>query len=441
MFSNADLRKLILPLVVEQSLVFAVGIADSMMVSYAGEAAMSGVSLVDMFTFLVNTVLAAVGTGGAVIVAQYIGNKDRERASLSASQLMTLAAVVSIFVMAFSLVFRHGIMTLFYGNIEEDVRQAALTYLLITALSYPFLGVYNAGAALFRSMGKTSKTMQVSMIMNLINVVGNFIGIFILKAGVVGVAVPTLLGRMFACFAMSYMAFNKENQVYVEWKSILQWNTEFVRRLAKIAIPNGIENGFFAMGKLLVTSIVSLFGTHQIAASAASLSVGTIAIIFCSANNLAMGTVIGQCVGAEEYDQAAYYTKKIMKVSYLGNITMTILMAVFLNQILGLYSLSEEAFRYCAILVTIHNVGSCFIHPSSFNLANALRATGDAKFTMYVGAISMIFFRVGVAWLFGIVLNFQIIGVWIAMMADWAFRSLCFSLRFRSGKWKNYRAI
>ena len=441
MFSNQDLLRLIAPLVVEQGLVFLVGIADSMMVSYAGEAAMSGVALVDMYTFLVNTVLAAVGTGGAVIVAQYIGNREHEKANHSASQLMLLAALISLAVMAFSVIFRRGILQLFYRSVEADVMEAAVLYLFVTALSYPFLGIYNSAAALFRSMGKTNRTMQVSMMMNLINVIGNAIGIFILHAGVLGVAVPTLISRIFAGLVMSGMAFGRKNQIYIEWRHILAWNRDSIHRILGIALPNGIENGFFALGRILVTAIVSLFGTSQIAASSASLSVGTIAIIICSANNLATTTVIGQCIGAEEYDQAAYYMKKIMAISYLGNITMTILMAVFMKQILGLYQLSAEGYEYCVILVTIHNVGSCFVHPTSFNLANALRATGDARYTMLVGTISMIFFRVGVAVLFGIVLDFQVIGVWIAMIADWSFRSLCFLLRYRSGKWRNYRAI
>lgn len=441
MFSDQDLYKLIVPLVIEQALAFFVGVADTMMVSYAGEAAMSGVSLVDMYTFLVSTLLAALGTGGAVVVSQYIGHRDQKQANESAGQLMLIAAVGSTLLMIFSLVLRVQIINLFYPNIEADVRAAAVRYIFITAFSYPFLGLYNASAALFRSMKKTTHTMIVSIIMNIINVVGNAIGIFILHAGVDGVAVPTLLSRMAACFLMTGMLFMKGQQIRVSFSSIFRVDKEHVRRVLHIAIPNSIENGLFALGRILVTSIVSLFGTHQIAASSAALSVGTIAIMVCSGNNLACVTVIGQCVGAGEYEQAKYYMKRILKISYLGNIAITIIMQIFLNQILGLYDLSGEAVRYAYILVTIHNVCACFIHPTSFNLANGLRATGDAAYTMKVGMVSMFIFRVGAAILFGIILNFQIIGVWMAMISDWTARSCAFIYRFKSGKWKEKRAI
>ena len=441
MFSDQDLYKLIVPLVIEQALAFFVGVADTMMVSYAGEAAMSGVSLVDMYTFLVSTLLAALGTGGAVVVSQYIGHRDQKQANESAGQLMLIAAVGSTLLMIFSLVLRVQIINLFYPNIEADVRAAAVRYIFITAFSYPFLGLYNASAALFRSMKKTTHTMIVSIIMNIINVVGNAIGIFVLHAGVDGVAVPTLLSRMAACFLMTGMLFMKGQQIRVSFSSIFRVDKEHVRRVLHIAIPNSIENGLFALGRILVTSIVSLFGTHQIAASSAALSVGTIAIMVCSGNNLACVTVIGQCVGAGEYEQAKYYMKRILKISYLGNIAITVIMQIFLNQILGLYDLSGEAVRYAYILVTIHNVCACFIHPTSFNLANGLRATGDAAYTMKVGMVSMFIFRVGAAILFGIILNFQIIGVWMAMISDWTARSCAFIYRFKSGKWKEKRAI
>ena len=441
MFSDQDLYKLIVPLVIEQALAFLVGVADTMMVSYAGEAAMSGVSLVDMYTFLVSTLLAALGTGGAVVVSQYIGHRDQKQANESAGQLMLIAFIGSAALMIFSLVLRAQIISLFYPSIEPDVRAAAVRYIFITAFSYPFLGLYNASAALFRSMKKTTHTMIVSIIMNIINVVGNAIGIFILHAGVDGVAVPTLLSRMAACFLMTGMLFMKGQQIRVSFSSIFRVDKEHVRRVLHIAIPNSIENGLFALGRILVTSIVSLFGTHQIAASSAALSVGTIAIMVCSGNNLACVTVIGQCVGAGEYEQAKYYMKRILKISYLGNIAITIIMQIFLNQILGLYDLSGEAVRYAYILVTIHNVCACFIHPTSFNLANGLRATGDAAYTMKVGMVSMFIFRVGAAILFGIILNFQIIGVWMAMISDWTARSCAFIYRFKSGKWKEKRAI
>ncbi len=441
MFSNQALKKLIIPLVIEQVLVMLVGMADTAMVSYAGEAAISGVALVDMFAYMIITILTAVATGGAVIVSQYLGSRDKENACRSASQLLTVTLLISLAITVICEVFHRGILQLFFGAIEPEVMEAASSYLVITALSFPFLSVYNSSAALFRSMEKTNVTMYVSLLMNAINVAGNAIGIFVLHAGVVGVAVPTLLSRVAAGLVMCALAFSRKNQVSVRFEQILAWDRACVRRILRIAVPNGIENGLFALGKVLVTSIVAMFGTAQIAANGVSNSVNQIAIIVVSAINLAMVTVVGQCVGANDYQAAQHYTKKLMKLSYLCTAVLGTAVCLCLPLLLQFYELSEETYRLTCILVVMHNLFAMALHPTSFNLSNSLRAAGDARFTMYVGIGSMLIFRLGTAVLFGIVLNMGIIGVWIAMGADWLARSAAFVLRYKSGRWKGFRAV
>lgn len=441
MFTNQALKKLIIPLVIEQVLVMLVGMADTAMVSYAGEAAISGVALVDMFAYMIITILTAVATGGAVIVSQYLGRRDKENACRSASQLLTVTLLISLAITAICEVFHLGILRLFFGAIEPEVMEAASAYLVITALSFPFLTVYNSSAALFRSMEKTNITMYVSLLMNAINVAGNAIGIFVLHAGVVGVAVPTLLSRVAAGLVMCALAFSRKNQVSVRFGQILAWDRACVRRILRIAVPNGIENGLFALGKVLVTSIVAMFGTAQIAANGVSNSVNQIAIIVVSAINLAMVTVVGQCVGANDYQAAQHYTKKLMKLSYLCTAVLGTAVCLCLPLLLQFYELSEETYRLTCILVVMHNLFAMALHPTSFNLSNSLRAAGDARFTMYVGIGSMLIFRLGTAALFGIVLNMGIIGVWIAMGADWLARSAAFVLRYKSGRWKGFRAV
>lgn len=441
MFTNQALKKLIVPLVVEQILVMLVGMADTAMVSYAGEAAISGVALVDMFAYMIITILTAIATGGAVIVSQYLGSKDRVKANLSASQLLTVTLLISLVITAICEVFHMGILRLFFGSIEADVMDAAAKYLVITAFSFPFLAVYNSSAALFRSMEKTNVTMYVSLLMNAINVVGNAIGIFVLKAGVAGVAVPTLLSRVVAGVLMTALAFISKNQVSVQAKNIFAWHKDTVGRILKIAVPNGIENGLFALGKVLVTSIVAMFGTTQIAANGVSNSVNQIAIIVVNAINLAMVTVVGQCVGANEYGQAQQYTKKLMKISYVATGILGVAVCLALPLLLQFYELSDETYQLTCILVVMHNLLAIALHPTSFNLANSIRAAGDVKYTMYVGIGSMVIFRLGAAVLFGIVLNMGIIGVWIAMGCDWLARSVAFVVRYKSGKWKEFRAV
>ncbi len=441
MFTRTDLKKLIFPLVIEQILVMLVGIADTVMVSYAGEAAISGVSLVDMINYLFITVFAAIATGGAVIVAQYLGSGDTASAGRSASQLYTLAGLISLACAAVCLAFHRGILSVLFGAIEPDVMEAAVLYFVITALSFPFLGLYNAGAALFRTMQKTDATMYVSLLMNAVNVAGNAIGIFVLHAGVLGVAVPTLLSRIVAAAAMTALARSERNPIFIRWREVFRWEGDTIRRILRIAVPNGVENGLFALGKVLVVSIIALFGTTQIAANGVANSIDQIAIVVVSAINLAMVTVVGQCVGAGEYGQAQRYTKTLMRVSYLATAALGAAVVACLPVLRGFYDLSDETWTLSCILIVMHNVLAALLHPTSFNLSNTLRAAGDVNYTMYVGIASMVVFRLGSAVLFGIVLDLGVIGVWIAMGMDWLARSIAFAVRYKSGKWKRFRAI
>lgn len=441
MFSNQELKKLIFPLIIEQSLVIMVGIADTLMVSYAGEAAVSGVALVDMINYLIIVLISAIDTGGAVIVSQYLGRKDSDNANRCASQLLTVTVLVSLAIMCISLLFHKQMIGILFGTIEADVRAAAITYFVITALSFPFLGIYNSATAVFRSMQKANVTMYVSILINIINILGNVIGIFVLHAGVAGVAVPTLVSRMAGAFIMLLMAFNKKNPVSVRWKEILAWNKELVGRILRIAVPNGIENGLFALGKVLVTSIVALFGTYQIAANGVANSIDQVAILVVNAINLAMVPVVGQCMGAGKPAEAEKYTKKLMKISYIATGILGLMVCISLPVIRGFYILSDETWRLSCILVIMHNVFAFLLHPTSFNLPNSLRAAGDVKFTMYVGIGSMLVFRLGTAVFLGIICHMGIIGVWIAMGMDWLARSAAFAIRYKTGRWKKIQVI
>lgn len=441
MFSNKALKKLILPLIIEQILIMAVGVADTVMVSYAGEVAISGVGLVDMFNNLIITVLAAIDAGGAIIVSQYIGNKDRKNANKASSQLLTITIVIATVIMLGCLVFHRILLSTFFGAIEMDVMKAATTYFLISAISFPFLGVYNSAAALYRSMEKTRTTMYVSILMNIINVVGNYIGVFILHAGVAGVAVPTLISRIVAAIIMFALSLNSSNLVYVKIKNVFAWNQEMISRILKIAVPNGIENGLFTLGRVLVTSIVALFGTSQIAANSVAGSIDQIAVVVVNAINLGIVVVVGQCIGANDYEQAKYYIKKLMKISYIVTGIIGSAVILLLPWILNLYSLSSEARNLTFILVIMHNIMATALHPTAFVLPNGLRAAGDVKFSMVVGIVSLILFRLGAAVLFGIIFNLGIIGVWIAMGSDWLCRSVCFVIRFIKGKWRQFKVI
>lgn len=441
LFSNESLRKLLVPLVVEQVLVMTVGMVDTVMVASAGEASVSGVALVDMVNYLIITVMAALTTGGSVIISQYMGSRQPDRAERSAGQLMAVSTVLSAAILLLCLIGRDGILRLFFGAVESDVMAAARTYFFITACSFPFLGIYDTSAALYRVMGKTSVTMYISLGMNFINIAGDFVGVVILGAGVAGVAVPTLMSRMFAAMVMTGLAMGKKNSIRLRWHYVFTWDGDAVRRILRLAVPNGVENGLFALGKVLVTSIVSGFGTVQIAANGVANSIDQIAIMVVNAVNLAMVPVVGQCVGASDYPQAERYTEKLMKISYISTGLLGVAVAVLLPVLLPFYQLSADTLRLAALLILTHNLLALALHPTSFNLANSLRAAGDAQFTMKVGIGSMAIFRLGTAVLLGKWMRLGILGVWAAMGMDWLARSAAFMYRYKSKKWKNFRAI
>lgn len=441
MFTNKDLKNLLIPLVIEQILVMLVGMADTIMVSHAGEAAISGVALVDMLDYFIITVLSSVATGGAVIVSQYLGSRQKDRTDQSAGQLLFVSGIISTIVMGFCLVFHQRILKLLFGKIEADVMDACIIYFVITAFSFPFLGIYNASAALFRSMQKTNVTMYVSALMNVINIMGNAIGIIVFRAGIAGVAVPTLIARAFAAILLTVLLCKQKYEVQLNFRAVFMPKKEYIQRILRIAVPNGLENGFFALGRVLVTGIVALFGTSQIAANGVANSIDQIAVMIVNAVNLAMITVVGQCMGAGETEQAGCYTKKLMKVSYIGTAVLGGMICLILPLILWFYELSDDAYRYTCVLIIMHNVLAVLLHPTSFNLANSLRAAGDVRFTMAVGISSMLLFRLGSGVLFGIILDLGVIGVWIAMGTDWLARSVLFTLRYQSGKWRTIKII
>lgn len=436
MFTTKYLYKLIVPLIIEQILAVTVGIVDTIMISVAGEAAVSGVSLVDMINVLIINIFAALATGGAVIASQFLGQKNKNKACESAEQLLIITFIISISIMSIVLVFKNGLLRLFFGTIEDDVMNSAIIYLTISALSYPFLALYNSCAALFRSMGNSKISMFTSVLMNGINVIGNAIFIFGFNMTVSGVALASLISRVIASIIMVILLCNQKNIIHLNLKSKFHFNKNVIFKILNIGVPNGIENSIFQLGRVLVVSIISGFGTIQIAANAVANNIDSMGVIPGQALNLAMITVIGQCVGAGDYKQAKYYTKKLLKVTYIIMAVLNIIILITLPFILSIYNLSEETIKLATILIFIHDGSAIILWPLSFTLPNALRAANDVKFTMITSIFSMMVFRIGFSYLFAIYFGLGAIGVWIAMIIDWIFRVICFVTRFIRGKWQ-----
>lgn len=435
LFSKDSLKKLIIPLLFGQALVICVGMADTTMVSSVGEAAISGVSLVDMVNNLIISILAALATGGSVVTSQYIGANRRDKACESARQLIVSAGVISVIITAVFILLKTPLLRLFFGGIEQDVMDSAVTYLVISALSFPFLAVYQCCAALFRAMGNSKVTFQVSLLMNGINIVGNALCIFVLRMGVAGVAVPSLVSRAVAAVVLYGLLKNPSHTIYLN-REKFHFEPAVVKRILYIGIPSGIENGIFQLGRVLVVSIISGFGTVQIAANGVANNLDSVGCIVGQAVSLAMISVIGRCVGAGDENQIRYYTKKLLGTTYLYATAVNVAILTALPWILRIYNLGEETTHLAWQLVMIHNGAAIFLWPLAFVLPNMLRACNDVRYTMVVSIFSMIVFRIGFSVVFGIRMQMGAIGVWLAMLLDWVFRSGLFVGRYVKGTWK-----
>ncbi len=440
-FSNRDLIRLILPILVEQLLTMLVGIADTLMVSYAGEAAVSGVSLVNQLNNVFIFIFGAIASGGAVVASQYVGRQDRENGVTASGQLLMFTVLVSAAAMAVSIFFRTGLLRLLFGRVDADVMDACITYLTISALSFPALAVYNSISALFRSMGKTKAIMNVSIAMNIINVVGNAIGIFVLHAGVAGVAVPSLISRIFAAVVMLILSLDRKNSLYIQGSRVAAWDGKMLKRILNVAVPNGVENGLFQISKVALSSIVALFGTVEIAANGVAQSFWSMASLFCIAFGYAFVTVIGQCMGAGDVEAADYYNRKLLRITYLGSTLWNILILVLTPPALMFFDLSDEAKHLVILLVLIHNVGNLLLCPLAFSLSNGLRAAGDIRYTMFASIFATVICRVFFSVLFGIWMSMGVIGIALAMVCDWLIKAILIVARYRSGKWTQFQVI
>lgn len=441
MVSNRALKEMIVPLFFEQLLVMLVGIADTFVVSFVGEAAVSGVSLVNMFNTIFIYLFTALASGGAVVISQYIGCDDQKNTVKSSSQLLMFSTLFSIVIAVVTLIFNRSLLTLLFGRVENSVMEACVTYLRISAYSYPALAIYNAGAALYRSLGKTSTTMYISLISNVINVVGNLIGVFVFHAGVAGVAYPSLIARAFSAIAITVLCFSKSRFAHYSKEWILKWDSPMLKRILNIAIPNGVENGIFQLVKVALSSVVALFGTYQIAANGIAQSIWSLAALIGSAMGPVFITVIGQCMGANQVKEAEHYFRKLMKLTLVLSIIWNVIIFIITPIFMQFYQVSEETRQLVIILVLIHNIFNTVAFPFSGPLSNGLRAAGDVKYTMIVSIASTVFGRLIFSLIFAIGLNMGVIGIAFAMCLDWTIRGIIFYIRFRSKKWTKFRVI
>jgi len=441
-WNNKRLFTLFWPLIIEQLLMVMMGIIDMVMVSSVGEHAVSGVSLVETINFLMITAFNAIATGGSVVTSQYLGRKEEKNACGSAKQLIYISVIISVTLMIFTIFTRRLMLKTIFGNIADDVMRSADVYFLFIAISYPFLALYTAAAAMFRSMGNSKIPMQTVILMNILNVAGNALFIFVMKWGVAGAALSTLIGRIAVAVILFHLLVkDKTRAINLDGITNIKLEGATIRRILNIGIPSGLESAMFQVGKILVTRIFTIFGTAAIAANAVGATINSIAFMPGSGYGMGLLIVTGQCIGAGDYLAAKRHTKKVVTLSYITYLIININIFIFMNPIISSFNLSAEAHNMCMLFLRVHCVTSTLFWCPSFVLPNSLKAAGDARYVMIIAICSMWFVRVCAAYPLSFTLGFGPVGVYLAMGADFLFRGIFYTRRWLSNKWIEKKVI
>ncbi len=438
-FSKKQTWALIIPLMIEQLLNSLMGTADTIMVTTAGAASISAVSLVDSINVLVVNVFSAMATGGAIVTSQYLGHGQTDKANFAGRQLIFSVTAISLIGTALAIGLRNPILSTVFGKIDIDVMENAQTYFLITAASYPFIAVYNAAAALFRADKNSKLPMTISTISNLLNIAGNAVMIFGLGMGVTGAALSTLFSRIFSAAVVIFFLVTTKQTIGIGNLMSTRPDFQMILKILKIGIPTGIENGMFQFGKLAIQSTVSLMGTAAIAANAMT---STLESLSCQAPigiGLGMMTIVGQCVGAGDDEQAARYIKRLTFYGFLALLVSAATVSILVIPITSLSKMEAEVASMTRHLTWFVHAIKPFAWCLSFLPAYGFRAAGDVKFSMAVSMTTMWTCRVAIVMVLARIFGFGPLAVWIGMASDWCVRSVCFLVRFKSGKWLSHK--
>lgn len=440
-FTNQMLRSLLIPVIFEQVLNSLMGTVDTMMVSNVGSAAISAVSLVDSINVLVIQAFSALAAGGAIICSQYIGQKNHEMANKSARQVLFIITAISVAVTILCLIFRIPLLQFIFGKVEADVMTASRTYFFYTALSFPFIALYDAGASIFRSQGNTRGPMTVSVISNVINIGGNAVLIWVFHMGVAGAAIATLASRIFCAVVVLWQLRLNRQPIVVKNYYQIRPDGKMIGRILSLGIPSGVENSMFQLGKLSIQSSVSTLGTIAIAAQAMTNILENLNGIAAIGVGIGLMTVVGQCLGAGRKDEAIYYIKKLSIIAEIIIIASCLLVFALTIPITKLGGMEPQSAQMCFHMVTWITIIKPIVWVMAFVPAYGLRAAGDVKFSMLTSCITMWAFRFCLCVYLIRFKGFGPMAVWIGMFTDWTVRGIVFSLRFRSRKWLNHKVV
>ena len=441
LYTNKALLALFIPLLIEYALEFFVGLADSIMVASLGEAAISGVSLVDFLIQLLIFFFSALATGGAVVAGQYLGDKQIDKAQNSATQLVWFSTILSIVLMIVVILLRQFLIGILFGQIEADVWHNADVYLYIVALSIPFIAIYNSGAAIFRTTNDASLPMKIMFICDVLNIIGNAFCIYYLGWDVRGVAIPTVISRVLAALLILYFAIDEDYKLHIKRTFKHKFDTEMLKKVLQVGIPYGVENGLFQLGRVLVLSLVSTFGTMAIAANSVGYAIGIFSVLPGFAINLGLTAVISNCVGANDYNQARYYNKKCLILVFISHIIINVVIFSILPLVLGIYNLSAQTAQMTTEMVIWHGIFAIIIWPLSFTIPATFRGAGDSKSVMYISLAVMFTCRIALSYVIADWMGIGVFGTWIAMFIDWYVRAGIYIYRYFSNKWTEYRVV
>lgn len=443
MFTNRMIRNLLIPVVLEQLLNSIMGTADTMMVSNVGSAAISAVSLVDSINVLVIQAFSALAAGGAIVCAQYIGQRNKEKANESARQVLFIITAISVAVSLICLVFQKPLLRLIFGSVEAEVMRASEIYFFYTALSFPFIAAYDSAASIFRAQDNTRGPMTISMISNVMNIAGNAIMIWVFHMGVAGAALSTLISRVF-CAVVVLIQLRKEREgqeIVVRDYFKIRPNWSMIKRILGIGIPSGVENSMFQLGKLAIQSTVSTLGTAAIAAQAMTNILENLNGIAAIGVGVGLMTIVGQCLGAGRKDEAVYYIKKLCVIAEIVVLTSCLIVFAFTKPVTILGGMEKESADMCFHMVMWITIMKPLVWTMAFVPGYGLRAAGDVKFSMIISCCTMWACRFCLCVFLIRVMGFGPMGVWIGMFADWTVRSIIFTWRFHSRKWLQHKVI
>lgn len=441
LYTNSDLCKLLIPIIVEQLLTCLMGTVDTMMVSNVGSAAISAVSLVDSINVLVIQALSALAAGGAILCSHYLGNNDEKSARHSARQVLLVMTVLSVVLTLFCLIFRVPLLSLVFGKVDADVMSNSQTYFLFTLLSFPFIGLYDAGASIMRSQNDSRRPMIISVSSNVLNIAGNAFLIFSLQMGVAGAAISTLVSRIFCAVVVLWWLRNEKNPISVRHYLSIRPDFSVIKKILYIGIPSGIENSMFQFGKLAIQSTVSTLGTIAIAAQAMTNILEMLNGVAAMGIGIGLMTVVGQCLGAGRKDEAVYYVKKLSWLAEAAIIASCLIVFALTKPITMLGGMEAESARLCFQMMIFITIVKPISWVLSFIPAYGMRAAGDVKFSMITSCCTMWLCRVALCIYLCRVWGFGPIAVWIGMFADWSLRAILFSVRFHSRKWLNHHLL